>query len=63
MREEHWLTMLENRVQRKIFGPKKEEVPRGLKKLHNENIYNVCCLQTIITVMTSSGKRWVGNVT
>jgi len=63
MREEHWLTMLKNSVQRKIFGPKMEEVPRGLKKLHNEDLYNVCCLPTIIKVMTSCVKRWVGNVT
>jgi hypothetical protein len=36
LREESWLRILENRVLRKIFGPKREEVTREWRKLHNE---------------------------
>jgi hypothetical protein len=40
LREEHRLWVFEKRVLRKIFGPKKEEVVGGLRKLHNEEIHN-----------------------
>jgi hypothetical protein len=36
LREEHRVRMLENRVLRRIFGPKREEVAGGLRRLHNE---------------------------
>jgi hypothetical protein len=32
--------VLENRVQRRIFGPKREEVAGGWKRLHNEELHN-----------------------
>jgi hypothetical protein len=42
LREEYRLRAFENRVLRRIFGPKKDEVTRGCKKLHNEllNVYS-----------------------
>jgi hypothetical protein len=37
-KEEHRLKVFENRVLRRIFGPKRDEVIGGWRKLHNENI-------------------------
>jgi hypothetical protein len=34
--EEHRLRVFENKVLRRIFGPKRDEVTRGWRKLHNE---------------------------
>jgi hypothetical protein len=38
LREEHRLRVFENRVLRRIFGPKKDEVTREWRKLHNEEL-------------------------
>ena len=35
-REEYWLRMFGNRVLRKVFGPKRQEVTGGWKKLHED---------------------------
>jgi hypothetical protein len=40
LREEHRLGVFENRVLRRISGPKREEVARGWRKLHNEELHN-----------------------
>jgi hypothetical protein len=39
LREEHRLRVFENRVLRRIFGPKRDEVTREWRKLHNEELY------------------------
>jgi hypothetical protein len=39
IREEHRLRVFENRVLRRIFGPKRDEVSGGWRKLHNEELY------------------------
>jgi hypothetical protein len=39
IREEHRLRVFENRVLRRIFGPKRDEATRGWGKLHNEELY------------------------
>jgi hypothetical protein len=41
LREEHRLRVPENRVLRRIFGPKRDEVTGGWKKLHNEELHNL----------------------
>jgi hypothetical protein len=38
LREEHRLTVFENKVSRRIFGPKRDEVMGGWRKLHNEEL-------------------------
>ena len=38
LREKHRLRVFENRVSRRIFGPKRDEVTRDLRKLHNEEL-------------------------
>jgi hypothetical protein len=41
LREEHSLRVCKNRVLRRIFGPKREEVEGGWRTLHNEELHNV----------------------
>ena len=38
MREEHRLRVFENRILRKVFGPKRDEVTGEWRKLHNEEL-------------------------
>jgi hypothetical protein len=40
MKRRIWIEMFENRVLRNIFGPKREEMSRVGRKLHNEDLYN-----------------------
>jgi hypothetical protein len=40
LREEHRLGVFENKVLRGIFGPKRDEVTEGWRKLHNEELHN-----------------------
>jgi hypothetical protein len=41
LKEEHRLRVFENRVFRRIFGPKRDEVTGGWRKLHNEELHNL----------------------
>jgi hypothetical protein len=41
LRDEHRLRVFENRVLRRIFGPKMDEVTGGWRKLHNEELHNL----------------------
>jgi hypothetical protein len=41
LKEEHRLRVFQNRVLRRIFGPKKNEVTGGWTKLHNEELHNL----------------------
>jgi hypothetical protein len=42
LREEHRLRVFEKRVLRRIFGPKRNEVTGDWRKLHNEELNNLC---------------------
>jgi hypothetical protein len=57
----HGLCVLENRMLRKIFGPKRDEVTGGWRKLHNEKFHNLYSLSVIIR-MIKSRMRWAGRV-
>jgi hypothetical protein len=48
LREEHRLRVFENRVLRRIFGPKRFEVMGDWRKLHNEELHNLYFLPKII---------------
>jgi hypothetical protein len=48
VREEHKLRVFENRALRRIFGPKWDRVTGGWKKLHNEELHNLCSSPSII---------------
>jgi hypothetical protein len=41
LREEHRLRVFENRVPRRISGPRRDEVTRDWRKLHNEELHNL----------------------
>ena len=62
MREERRLRVFENRVLRRIFGPKWDEVTGEWKKLHNEELYDLYCSLNIIRVVKSKRMRWAGHV-
>jgi hypothetical protein len=49
--------VFENRVLRTIFGPKRDEVPRGWRKLHNEELHNVHSSPNIIRMIKSRRRR------
>jgi hypothetical protein len=51
----------ENRVLRRIFGPKKGEVTRG-RKLRNEELHNLHSSPSIIRMIKSRRMRWAGHV-
>jgi hypothetical protein len=51
--EKHGLRVFENRVLRTIFGPKREEVAGGCRRLHNEELHNLYSLRSIIRVIMS----------
>ena len=62
MREESRLRAYENRVLRRIFGPKRDEVTGEWGKLHNEELNDLDCSPKIVRVITSRRMRWAGNV-
>jgi hypothetical protein len=47
VREEHKLRLFENRVLRRIFGPKRDGVTGGWRKLHNEELFIICTLHQV----------------
>jgi hypothetical protein len=51
LKEEHRLRVFENRELRKIFGPKRDEVTGGRRKLHNEEQHNLYSPLSIITMI------------
>jgi hypothetical protein len=51
LKEGQRLRVLENRVLRRIFGPKRDEVTGGWKKLHTEEIHNLYCSPSIIRII------------
>jgi hypothetical protein len=54
--------VFENRVLRRIFGPKREDVTGGWRKLHNEELHNLYSSPSIIR-MIKSRRIWAGHVT
>jgi hypothetical protein len=55
LREEHILRVIEKRVLRRIFGPKRDEVTGGRRKLPNEGLHNFYFSPNIIRMMKSEG--------
>jgi hypothetical protein len=62
LREEHGLTVFENRMLRRIFGPKRDEVTGGWRKLHNEELHNLYSSLSIIRMNKSRRISWAGHV-
>jgi hypothetical protein len=62
LREENRLTVFENRVLRRIFGPKRDEVTGEWRKLHNEELHILYSSPNIIRQIKSRRMRWAGHV-
>jgi hypothetical protein len=62
LREEHKLRVFENRVLRRIFGPKGDEVIGEWRKLHNGELHNLYLSPDIIKQTKSRRMRWVRHV-
>jgi hypothetical protein len=62
LREEHVSGVFENRVLRKIFGPKRQEVMEGCRRMHNEKLHNLYALPDIIRLIESRRMRWKKDV-
>jgi hypothetical protein len=62
LREEHRLRVFENRLLRRIFGPKRDEVSGEWRKLHNEELRDLYSSPSIIRIIKSRRMRWAGHV-
>jgi hypothetical protein len=59
--EEHKLRVFENRVLRRIFGPKREE-DGSWRKLHNDELHNLYSSPNIVRAIKSRRTGWAGHV-
>jgi len=62
LRDECRLRVFENRVLRRIFGPKRDEVTGEWRKLHNEELNDRYCSPNIFRVIKSRRMTWAGHV-
>jgi len=62
LREERRLRVFENRVLRRIFGPKRDEITGEWRKLYNEELRDLYSLPSIVRVVKSRRMRWAGHV-
>jgi hypothetical protein len=62
LREEHRLRVFENRVLRRIFGSKRDEVTGERRKLHNEELHDLYSLPSVIRIIKSRRMSWAGHV-
>jgi hypothetical protein len=58
LREEYGFRVFGNRVLRAIFGPEREEVAGGWRRLHNEELHNLYTSPNIVRVIKSKRMRW-----
>jgi hypothetical protein len=58
----HKLRVFENRVLRKIFRPRRDEVTGEWRKLHNKELHDLYSSSSIIRIIKSKRMRWEGHV-
>jgi len=63
LQEERKLRVFENRVLRKIFGPRRDEVTGEWRRLHNKELNDLYSSPIIVRVIKSRRMRWAGHVT
>ena len=54
--------MFKNRVLRRIFGPKRDEITEEWRKPHNEELNDLYCSPNIVRLIKSRRMRWAGHV-
>jgi hypothetical protein len=54
--------VFENRVLRRVFGPKRDEVTGEWRKLHNDELNDLYSLPNIVRMVKSRQMRWAGHV-
>jgi len=62
LREKRRLRVFENRMLRRIFGPKRDDVTGEWRKLHNEELNFLYSSPNIVRGIKSRGMRWAGHV-
>jgi len=62
LREKRRLRVLEDMVLRRIFGPRRDEVTRQWRRLHNEELNDLYSSPNIVRVIKSRRMRWAGHV-
>ena len=62
LRDECRLRAFENRVLRRVLGPKRDEVTGEWRKLHNEELSDLYSLSNIVRVVKSRRMRWAWHV-
>jgi hypothetical protein len=62
LRARHRLRSFENKVLKRIFKRKRDEVEGGWRKLQDEELHNLCSSPNIITIIKSRGMRWADHV-
>lgn len=62
LREAHSLRVFENRELKRIAGPKSDQVTGCWRKLHSEELHNMCSSPNFVGIVRSRRKRWVRNV-
>jgi hypothetical protein len=60
--KEHGLRVFENRLLRRMFGPKRDGMMGGWRKLHNEELHNLYSSPSVIRIINSRRMRWAGHV-
>jgi len=62
LREERKLRVFDNMMLRRIFGPRRDEVTGEWRRLHNEELNDLCSSPNIVRVIKSRRMRWAGYV-
>jgi hypothetical protein len=62
IRKEHRLRVFENKMLRRIFGPKRDKVTGGWRKLHNEELHNSYSSPSMLRTIKPRRMKWAGNL-
>jgi hypothetical protein len=54
--------VFENRMLRRLFGPKRDEETGGWRKLHNEEFHNLYSSPSVITMIRPKRMKWTGHI-